>query len=212
LDAASTCLTKAAALEPSNADVLQIRSRLSALLGNLDLAIKLGEQAVALDPLDTTSRLQLGYVLYVASRYDEAQAELQKALALNSQTSFVHATLGKVLIAKHMPQQALAEIEKEPSEWGKLTGLILAYHAIGREQDSNAALAELITKHHTDSAYQVAQVYAFRGESDKAFEWLTRAYEQRDAGLPEMKTDPLLNNLRHDARYTELLKKMRLSA
>jgi tetratricopeptide (TPR) repeat protein len=212
LDAASTCLTKAAALEPSNADVLQIRSRLSALLGNLDLAIKLGEQAVALDPLDSTSRLQLGYVLYVTSRYDEAQAELQKALGLNSQAVFVHATLGKVLIAKHMPQQALAEIEKEPSDWGKLAGLVLAYHAIGREQDSNAALAELIAKHRTDSAYQIAQVYAFRGEPNKSFEWLERAYEQRDAGLPEMKTDPLLNNLRHDPRYTDLLKKMRLPA
>jgi TolB-like protein/predicted Zn-dependent protease len=210
LDAASTCLTKAAALEPSNADVLQIRSRLSALLGNLDQALKLGEQAVALDPLDSTSRLQLGHVLYVASRYDEAQAELQKALGLNSQAVFVHATLGKVLIAERKPQQALAEIEKEPSEWGKLTGLTLAYHALRREQDSNAALAELIAKHHTDSAYQIAEVYAFRGESDKSFEWLERAYEQRDAGLPEVKTDPLLKNLRNDPRYAYFLKKMRL--
>jgi hypothetical protein len=47
------------------------------------------------------------------------------------------------------PQQALVEIEKEPSEWGKFTARTLAYHALGREQDSNAALAELIAKHHT---------------------------------------------------------------
>jgi TolB-like protein/thioredoxin-like negative regulator of GroEL len=212
LDAARTCLTKAVVLEPSNAEVIQLQSRLSALLGNLDRAIKLGEQSVALDPLDSTSRLQLGYVLYVASRYDEAQAELQKALGLNSQAVFVHATLGNVLIAVRKPQQALAEIEKEPSDWRKLTGLVLAYHAIGRERDSNAALAELIAKHHTDSAYQIAQVYAFRGEDDKSFDWLERAYGQRDAGLTEMKTDPLLKNLRHDPRYTDLLKKMRLSA
>jgi tetratricopeptide (TPR) repeat protein len=68
-------------------------------LGNLDEAVYLGEQAVTLDPLDTTSRLQLGYVLYVASRYGEAQAELQKALDLNPQAAFVHVTLGKILIA-----------------------------------------------------------------------------------------------------------------
>ena len=81
---------------------------------------------------------------------------------------------------------------------------------LGFKQDSNAALAELIGKHDTDSAYQIAEAYAFRGESGKSFEWLERAYKQRDAGLADIKTDPLFKNLRHDPRYTEFLKKMRL--
>lgn len=211
-DAASTCITKATALEPSNADVLLIGSRLSQLLGNLDQAIRLGKQAIALDPLDATARLQLGYVLYVAGRDDEAEAELRKTLDLHPETPFAHATLGDVLIAKQMPQRALAEIEKEPSEWERLTAEVLVYHALGREHDSNAALTKLIQKHHTDSAFQIAEGYAFRGESDKAFEWLERAYKQRDAGLPEMKTDPLLNNLHHDPRYAALLSKLRIPA
>ena len=59
-------------------------------------------------------------------------------------------------------------------------------------------------------AYQIAQLYAFRGETDKSFEWLERAYDQRDAGLTVLKTDPLLKNLHHDPRYVGLLKKMRL--
>ena len=66
----------------------------------------------------------------------------------------------------------------------------LAYHALGREQDSNAALAGLIAKHQNEAAYQIAEVYAFRGESDRSFAWLERAYQQRDTGLPEIKTDP----------------------
>jgi predicted Zn-dependent protease len=148
--------------------------------------------------------------LYVPSRYDEAQAALQKALDLNPQAAFVHLTLGKILIAEGKPQPALAEIEKEPLEWGKLTGQALAYHALGREQDSNAALADIIAKYDTNADYQIAQVYAYRGESDKSFEWLERAYKQRDAGLPDIKTDPLFKNLRHDPRYAEFLKKMRL--
>jgi predicted Zn-dependent protease len=154
--------------------------------------------------------LSLGYLLYVAGRCDEAQAELQKALDLNLQAGLVHVTLAKILIAKGKPQQALAEIEKEPNEWGKLTGQVLVYHALGREQDSNAALAELVAKYDTKSAFQIAQAYAFRGESDKAFEWLERAYKQRDSGLPDIKIDPLLKNLRHDPRYTELVNKMHL--
>jgi tetratricopeptide (TPR) repeat protein len=209
-DAGNTSLTKAAELEPGSVEIFRIRSYLSRVVGNLDQAIKLYKQAIALDPLRTNSYSGMGYLLYVAGRYDEAQAVLPKALDLNPQVPLVHLNLGKILLEEGRPQQALAEMEKEPSGWGKLTGLALAYHALGREQDSNAALAELIAKHHTFSAYQVAQVYAYRGESDKSFEWLERAYEQRDAGVTEISTDPLVKNLRRDRRYTELLKKMRL--
>ena len=209
-DVANTCLTKAAALEPGSAELFRMRSELSAVLGNLHQAIDLYEQAVALDPLRADSHLHLGYLLYEAGRHDEAQAELQRSLELNSHAALVHGLLGKILIAKGEPNRALAEIDKEPTAWWQLAGLVLAYHSLGREQDSNAALAEFIAKHDTDSAFQIAQAYAFRAESDKSFEWLERAYKQRDSGLIEIKTDPLFNNLRHDARYVQLLKKMRL--
>ena len=153
---------------------------------------------------------RLGYLLYAAGRYDKARATLQEALNLDPQATYVHLTLDKIRIAEGSPQQALAEIEKEPSEWGKFMGQALAYHALGREQDSNAALARLIAKYRTYAAYQIAQVYAYRGESDKSFEWLERAYQQRDPGLPELKSNPLFKNLHHDPRYTALLKRMRL--
>jgi TolB-like protein/DNA-binding winged helix-turn-helix (wHTH) protein/Flp pilus assembly protein TadD len=209
-DAANTSITKAAALEPGSVEVLRIRSYRSRILGDLDQAIKLYEQVVALDPLSANSYWRLGYLLYAAGRYDEARAEMQKALDLNPQGAYIHLTLDKILIAQGKPQQALAQIEKEPSEWGKLTGQALAYHALGREQDSNATLAGLIRKYRTYVAYQIAEVYAYRGESDKSFEWLDHAYQQRDPGLPEIKNNPLFKDLRHDPRYAELLKKMHL--
>jgi tetratricopeptide (TPR) repeat protein len=209
-DAASTSLTKAAALEPGSVEVFYTRSYLFRVLGNLDQATKLYGQAVALDPLRPLSYLGLGYQLYVVGRYDEAQVALQKALDLNPQASYVHWHLVNILIAEGKPQQALAETENESLEWAKLAGQAVAYHALGREQDSNVALASLIAKYSSKGAYQIAQVCAYRAEADKAFEWLERAYEQRDPGLPEIKTDPLFKNLRHDPRYTDLLKKMRL--
>jgi len=86
----------------------------------------------------------------------------------------------------------------------------LAYRALGRQQDSDAALARLVVTHGNDAAYQIAEAYAHRGESDKAFQWLEHAYEQRDPGVPEVKIDPLLKSLRHDPRYTDLLKQLRL--
>ena len=209
-DATDTSLTKAAALEPGGVHIFLIRSYLSAVLGNLDQAITLQEQAVTLDPLRANSYLTLGQLLYMAGRYNEAQTALQKALDLNPQAAYAHFILGQILIAERKPQQALPEIEKQPLGWGKLTGQSLAYHALGREHDSNAALARLIAMYDTHAAYQIAQVYAYRGESDKSFLWLERAYKQRDTGLPEIKTDPLFANLRLDPRYAELLKRMRL--
>jgi TolB-like protein/DNA-binding winged helix-turn-helix (wHTH) protein len=209
-DAANTSITQAAALEPGSVEVLRIRSYRSRVLGNLDQAITLSEQAVALDPLNANSYSGLGYLLYVAGRYNEAQAALQKTLDLNPQATYFHLTRGKILIAEGKPQQALAEIEKEPSDVNKFTGHALAYYALGREQDSNAALAALIANYDTLAADQIAQVYAYRGESDRSFEWLERAYEQRDPGLPEIKSNPLFKNLHHDPRYIELLKKMHL--
>lgn len=209
-NAAQVSVTRAAQLEPGNVEVFGRRSYLSRLTGNLDQAIHFGEQAMALDPLRTDSHSTLGYMLYAANRHDEARTSLQKALDLNPQAGFVHLTLSKILIAEGKPQQALAEIDKETLDWAKLTGRALTYHALGREQESDTAVKALIEKYGTDASYQIAQVYAFRGQSDKSFEWLERGYKYRDAGLPDLKSDPLFRNLHPNARYAELLKRLHL--
>ena len=77
----------------------------------------------------------------------------------------------------------------------------MAEHTLGHVQESQHALDELIAKDALDSAHQIAEAYAWRGEKDKAFEWLERAYQQRDGGLTEVKFDPLLASLRGDPRY-----------
>jgi TolB-like protein/Tfp pilus assembly protein PilF len=207
---AEIALKKAAEVEPNSADVLTSQALLSQTLGHLDEAVELYRRAAELDPLRATSQLALGYALYCAGRYQEAQVRLQKALELNPQAANVHITLGEILLAQGHPQQALTEIEQEPLEWAKLTGEALAYHALHRPGDSDLALKKLVATDQNDAAYQIADIYAFRGETNKAFEWLDRAYLQRDPGAPGLKTDPLLNSLRQDTRYTELLKKMNL--
>jgi predicted Zn-dependent protease len=101
-------------------------------------------------------------------------------------------------------------MEQEPGEEWKLFGEALTYHTLGRCNDADGALRKLIATRQQDWAFQIAEVYAFRGESDKAWEWLNRAYRQRDSGLMFLKIDPLLKNLRQDPSNEELLKKMRL--
>ena len=88
--------------------------------------------------------------------------------------------------------------------------LAMVYFAMGKTKDADDTLTDIIKEYQNTSAYQIAQIYGFRGESDKAFEWLERAYDQRDGGLPSVKDDPTFKNIENDPRYTAFLKKMKL--
>jgi tetratricopeptide (TPR) repeat protein len=209
-EGAELSVNKAAELEPGSAAVLRFRSFLCHSLGHLNEAIEFHRQALELDPLLAGSHSYMAFLLYSAGRYDEGEAEVQAALELNPQKTYDHFTRGEILLGRRRPLEALTEMEQEPAEIWRLTGEALAYHALGRSSDSSTALAQLITDHQANMAYQIAEVYAYRREPDKAFEWLDRAYEQRDAGLRSLKIDPHLKSLRHDPRYIELLRKMKL--
>ncbi len=203
---------RALALEPGNAKFVRNAAVLAKTLGRFDEALAQDRRAVELDPLSAATHNNLGNHAYYAGRPEEAAAALKKALELNPEFPGSHNSLGQVYLAQRHPQEALAEMEREPGPELRLQGQALAYHALGRKKESDAALAELTAKYQADAAVQIAEVYAFRGEADRAFEWLERAYAQRDSGIAEMKGDPLLKSLERDPRYTAFLKKMRLSA
>src|SRR5260370_40681678 len=92
----------------------------------------------------------------------------------------------------------------------RLQGQAVVYYALGRKKDSDLALSELIAKYQTTAAFKIPDVYAFRKEPDKAFEWLERAYVQHDGGVASPKWAPLLKNVRSDPGYIAFLKKLRL--
>ena len=168
------------------------------------------EQALAIDPLLASSHSYLAFLLYSAGDYDKAETSARKALELNPQKTYDHFTLGEILVAQGRAQQALVELQHEPALFWRLTGEALAYRALGRSHDADAALTRLINDHQKYMAYQIAEIYADRGDADQAFQWLDRAYQQRDAGMRNLKIDPLLQRIRNDQRYAELLKKMNL--
>lgn len=209
-EGADTALKKAGVLEPGNAEVLNERAYLARNLGHLDEAIELQRRAIALDPLRANFHLALGYELFVVGRYEEALTALQWAEKINPQLSSLHLTRGKILFSEGRPQEALAEMEKETGEWEKFSGETLAYFALGRRAESDAALKKLIATHQNDCAYQIAEAYAYLGETDQAVRWLDRAIRQRDPGALESKSNPLMKGLRQDPRFAELQKEMRL--
>lgn len=94
---------------------------------------------------------------------------------------------------------------------GRHLGLALAYHALGRKPESDAALARAVRDRAHLEPTNIAIAYAYRGERDQAFRWLEQAVAQRDLALGhKFRLEPKLAPLRSDPRYTALLRKMNL--
>ena len=207
---ADSSYRRALELEPGNATVIRNAAGLATILGRLDEALTLNRHAAELDPLSVTAHYYLGIHAYYAGHLDEAEAAVKKSLELNPEYPAAHLFLGQVYLAKSQTEKALTEIQLEPEPLWRDYGLALAYHAAGKKQEADAVLAEYVEKRRIGSAFQIAEIYAYRGETDKAFEWLEIAYNQRDGGLAEMKADPMLRTLHSDPRWKAFLQKMKL--
>ena len=105
---------------------------------------------------------------------------------------------------------ALREAELEPNERYRRFELSLAHYARGDRPAADTALADLIARDRDVMAYQITEVYAWRGETDKAFEWLQTSLDNHDTGLLSLLIDPLMHSLRQDSRYDTMLAKVGL--
>ncbi len=207
---ADASFQRALAVEPQNAKALTGATHLARTLGRFEEGLAHGRRAVEHDPLSVTAHHALGFTAIYAGRLEEAEAVLNKAVELAQEHPLARASLGWVYLVQGRPQQTLTVVAPERDPFWRLDGLALANHALGQKKESDVALAEMIKKFGDVGAFQIAEVYAFRGEADRAFEWLERAYTQHDPGCTLVKGDPLLKNIERDPRYTAFLKKMRL--
>jgi tetratricopeptide (TPR) repeat protein len=139
--------------------------------------------------------------------YAAAADALHRALEISPSSTFSNFYLGALQLEQSDPQAALASFRKVDSEVFRLTGIAVAEHTLGDAAASQAALDEIIAKHSRDAAAQIAEVYAWRNEKDKAFEWLDRAFNNRDGGLTLIKNDVFYKNIHNDPRYPAFLRK-----
>jgi tetratricopeptide (TPR) repeat protein len=208
--AADQYTQKALALNSGDTQILNTAARLELVLGRVNGAIDRSRQIVALDPLSSSGHRSLGYSYYVAGRLEEAADSLQMAFNLSPGRLASQYSIGLVLLAQGDIFAALETMEKEPIDGFRLQGIAIVQHAMGDALASDAALQELIECCTGGGAFQIAEVYAYRGEIDTAFYFLEQAYDYPDAGIIEMKIDPLLVNLHDDPRWGPLLDKMGL--
>ncbi|MCP4204144.1 MAG: protein kinase [bacterium] len=203
-------MQQALTLAPGSAAVAYRAGVLAATLGRFDEAIALFQRAVRLDPLSVSARANHGLLLYYAGRLEDAEAALKKALELNPEFPNGHLLLGMVFQAQSRQLEALEEMERETDPSLRRYGRALVLHALDRKEEAEAALAELIDNDASRSASKVAEVFAVRGEFDRTFEWLERAYAQRDSGLSVLALNPNFATLHADPRYQSFLEKVGL--
>jgi hypothetical protein len=132
-------------------------------------------------------------------------------MELNPAVPWAHAGLGLAFLIKGQFEEAAVAAQGESAEWARLLIVAMARWSQKRISESDAALGRLIETSADTAAYQIAEVYAYREEKDRAFEWLERARRQRDSGLIGLRSDPFLVNLRGDSRWDAFLHKMGLA-
>ncbi len=196
------------ALAPGNADVLRAVAGMTRIFVGPDAGIDLLRQAAALDPLSSSAQRILGLRCFLAGRLDEAAAALKTSLDLNPKAGLVHCFLCATRLAQGRATEALELAEREALPDFRLLGIALAQHTLGHKEESDAAMAQLIERHGNEAAYQIAEAWAWRGEIDRVFEWLERAYAQRDPGLAMTSSDPFFRPVHGDSRWFPFLKKM----
>src|SRR5213080_1748362 len=204
-------LKRAKELAPANPTANDLLARVIVYLGKLDEAEEHARQAVESDPLAFPAQNNLGRVLWFEGKLDEADAIARKAAELQPTAASSRRWQVLVAIQRGDSETALREAQLEPDESYRRFELAVAQFARGDRKAADAALADLIA-HDQGLYYQVAQVYAVRGEKEKAFEWLQIAFDNHDTGMLALLLDPLLNNLRDDPRYKNLLAKMAFPA
>ena len=203
-------LKRARELAPANPTANDLLARVLIYVYQIAEAEKLARQAIELDPLAFLARGNLARILLAEGKLDEADAEARKSAELQPAGAGSHRWQVVVAVLRGDGETALREAQLEPNEGYRRFELALAYYARGDRAAADAALADMVANDRNLLAYQIAEVYAWRGETDKAFEWLQISYDNHDTGLLSLLIDPLMRGLRGDPRYKIMVEKVGL--
>jgi len=167
---ANSDMQEALRLAPHDPEVQVCASRLAMALGHWDEAIRLLTSATTRDPLFNSLVNSQSEIYLRTDRLAEAEAAERRVLEISPTYVSAPFNLAKILLAEGRPEDALALMtSRQQSIPDRPATLALIYHALGRKVDSDAHLAALIHQYQDDEAFEIAEVFAFRGEADEAF-------------------------------------------
>jgi tetratricopeptide (TPR) repeat protein len=202
---AESDLKQAIAISPGDNTALREYALLLLALGRLTEATILMQKAVDLNPLSSDDWSYLWRALSASGQNSAARNAAERAIELQADSTRALVALGTSRLLDSRAREAMDVYSRVDDPGWRLTGMAMAAHSLGDTTLFTEHLNAAIMQSSADSAYQIAEAYAWRGDSQKAFEWLERAYRQRDGGLITVKYDPLLSSLRGTPRYSALL-------
>jgi tetratricopeptide (TPR) repeat protein len=175
-------------------------------------------RAVEFEPFSAIDRVFLGWMYYHAGKFDEAEQQLRKGIKLDADVRFVFGSwlLGKVYVATGKHGLALRELGKavENSRRSAWTMCMLghAWGVFGERAKAQEILADLQDKdkHGYVRAFGVAMIYLGLGDRDQALAWLEKGCNDRDVWALNLKVDSIYADLRTDARFVALLRRVGL--
>ena len=206
--AAARHFERAFMLSPTDLDVISGVSYLAESIGQLDTAIAFDEYAVARDPMGPVGHFELAASYLDAGRPEDAEASIRIGLTLRPGQIRAQYRLGMALLLQGDAQAALEAIEQEKFDVYRLTGLAAVNYELSHQDESDEYLKQLIENHTQEASYQVAGVYAWRAENDRAFEWLEKALQNNDQGLSLSLSNYWFKNLHDDSRWQPFLAKI----
>jgi TolB-like protein/tetratricopeptide (TPR) repeat protein len=192
---------RALALAPGSIRVLRSYARFARSMGRGDAGLTIARRTVLLDPLDHRSHMAVGGELLYARRFQEAIPHYDDSITLTPDDPTAYGFRGLTYYLLGDLQNARTSCEMKSDFWVSQVCLAVVYHKLGRQTDAETMLAKLKAALGDDDAYQYAQIYAQWGDASKALQWLDRALKLRDAGLADLKTDPLMDPLRNEPRF-----------
>jgi TolB-like protein len=203
-------LEKALRLAPGDSDAHSGYARLLLDLGSMKEGVAEASKAAELDPLSSVAWKRLAAFSLVNREFSAAHDANRRALELSPEDPRAQLQLGVLLLREGRFPEAIAAYHKVSIDVFRLVGLAMAEHSLGHTEESQQAFDELIAKYAADSPAQVAWVYAWRSERNKAFEWLERAYREHDGDITALKWSPFVDSLRGDPRFGAMLRKLKL--
>jgi serine/threonine-protein kinase len=207
---------RAIEINPGYSDAHQMNSYYLAAIGRFNDALAEMKRALELDPVSLEKTTGIGEILYQQRHYDEAIGQYRKALEMDSNSGFTHWALGRALLAQGKFNEAIAEFQKaiplsgdspdEPVE------LARAYALAGRRDEALKIIGELnkLSEHKHVSPTGIAAIYGALGDKNQAFAFLNKAFDERDFVLIMLKVEPMLDPLRSDPRFAELVRRIGL--
>jgi tetratricopeptide (TPR) repeat protein len=145
-----------------------------------------------------------------SGEYEQSLTSYRVALEFNPELPGVRAYRARIKILQEKPDSAIRESDQEIAPFWQRYSRILALSAQQRHDEAESLLEQMIADDGHHAAYQLTEILAFRGETDRAFEWFQRAYDQKDGGMSEIIGNHFLRNLHDDPRWEEMLIKMGL--